>query len=133
VSRRAVQRTLWLLLVVTVPVRYQLADTELAPTLRLVFLTAITILLHLSEGYGGPLWATLLGLGLAQSIAYLLLFYAVAAVAARQLVRRLAPRAVLATVAAIAALLLGGAALLRPYVTPISSQTMYSGLFDVLR
>jgi hypothetical protein len=133
VSARAVQRVLWLLLVATIPVRYQLADSELAPTLRLVFLTAITLLLHLSEGYGGKLWATLLAIGLAQSVLYLLLFYALAAFAARQLTRRVGPRVALAFVAAVALLLLAGAALLRPYVTPISSQTMYSGLFDALR
>jgi len=132
-SQRAIKLILWLLLVATIPVRYQLADSEWAPTLRLVFLTAITLLLHLSEGFGGNLWALLLALGLAQSALYLLLFYACAACAAGQLVRRASPRLAAVLVAALALTLLGGAAALPLYVTPISSQAMYSSLLDVLR
>lgn len=132
-SQRALKLSLWLLLVATIPVPYQLADREWAPTLRLVFLSSITLLLHLSEGFGGKLWAALLGLSLAQSAVYLGLFYAVAACAARALAARVSPRGGAAILAVAALLLVGTAAAYPFYVTPISSQRMYSSLLDVLR
>lgn len=132
-SQRWLRLTLWLLLVATIPVRYQLADSELAPPLRLIFLTAMTLLLHLSEGYGGNLWAAMLALGVAQSALYLFIFYALAAFAARQLAARISPPVATLVVAVFATALLVSAVRRPHYVTPISSQHMYSSLVDVFR
>jgi hypothetical protein len=131
-SQRTAKYVLFFLFLLTVPVVCQLADREWAPAIRLGFLTLLILLLHISEGAGGWLWATMLGLGIAQTLVYAGLFYLVSSLVVRLLARVAKPPIVGAIVTAIAIALLS-TSMLEIYYTPISSSRMHSSLFHVFR
>jgi len=109
-----------------------LGGVEIAPLIRLLFFTAVIVLLQISEGSGGPYWWAFVGLGCGQSLLIATAFYGVAALVARASATLSPARRSLAVLAAAAA----GIALavaFQAYDTPMSSASMHSNLLQVFR
>jgi hypothetical protein len=128
-SRRAVFWSLGAVLLATLPAPYFLGDFEVAPPLRLLFLSGLFVGVALSEGaHGNQLLLTLLAA--LQALLWLGGVGAASAVLTRLLERVGAAR--LAAVGMLAAALVL-AALLPIYTTPMSSHAPRSsilGIFD---
>ena len=112
----------------TLPVPFFLGEPELAPVLRLAFLTGLLGAVLVTEG--GSTLAALVGLGAAQTLGYGLLLWLSAALVARVLEGFRAPAA-RGVVLAILAISLFAASLSEIYQTPLSSQRARSSLFQI--
>ena len=131
ISRKASRRILWLALLFTVPIPFYLGGFEVAPPVRVVFLTGLVVAVVATEGAAGY-QGTFTLLGVVQSVLWLALFYGVAAAIARMIQRGVGEGgrvwAVGALVVALFAL-----SLFEIYRTPLSSVSLHSnvaGLFD---
>ena len=129
-SRRTIRAIFWLLLIVTVPVPYMITELEIAPTLRLGFLSALIAGVRLAEGAGGWAWSAMLALGAVQTVLYAMLAYAVAAFAARLVVRFCPPARRPVVLVAVAVALLAASAF-DIYWTPLSSTRIKSSVQQV--
>jgi len=129
-SPKLVRRVLWALLALTLPVPFYLGGFEIAPTVRLVFLSALTIGVVVTEGAAGWL-ASFTLLAATQSLLWLLITWGLARLAGALLSGiRSGLRGVL--VAGLVAALLG-ASLFDIYTTNLSSRSARSnlvGIFD---
>ena len=127
-SRKAVRRLLFVVALLTVPIPFYLGEPELAPVLRLAFITSLMGRVLLAEG-GGTL-ATLVGLGAAQILVWGGLLFVASALLAWRIDRlRVAPVRI-AIVSAIAIGLLG-VSLAPIYDTPLSSKRMRSNVLQL--
>ena len=127
-TRRAAGWLLWIVAVATLPVPFYLGEPELAPVLRLAFLSGLMGAVLVAEG-GGTL-AALAGLGIAQTLLYAAAFRLVTALLARGLDRLRAPAARGAVVAVIA-IALFAVSLTEIYDTPLSSTRPRSNLAQI--
>jgi hypothetical protein len=128
VTRRTAGRLLWIVTLLTLPVPFYLGEPELAPVVRLAFLSALMSAVLVAEG-GGTL-GVLAGLGIAQTLLYAVVFRLVAAWVARGLDRLPAPRARSAVVV-IVAIVLFAVSLAEIYDTPLSSTRPRSNLTHI--
>lgn len=124
-SRAATRRLLFAVFLLTVPVPYMLGAVEVAPWLRLAFLTSLLGSVFAVEG--GPWMATLAGLGVVQTLLYAALIYFGAVIAAA-LLSRIAALTVRRVATAIVIVGLLGYSFTDPYETAISSTRARSSL-----
>ena len=124
-SRIATRRLLFAVFLLTLPIPYMLAAVEVAPWLRLAFLTSLLGSVFAVEG--GPWIGTMVGLGVAQTLVYLGLLYGVAFLGAA-LLSRIASLGVRGALTAVVVVGLLGYSLTEPYDTGISSTRAHSGL-----
>ncbi len=127
-TRSTARRLLWIVVLTTLPVPFFLGEPELAPVLRLAFLTGLLGAVLVTEG--GSTLAALVGLGAAQTLGYGLLLWLSAALVARVLEGFRAPAA-RGVVLAILAISLFAASLSEIYETPLSSHRARSSLFQI--
>ena len=130
-SRSRAKWWLWIFLLVALPVPYYMGDTELAPTLRLIFLTSLYVGIALEEGLTGTT-AIFTQVAAGTAAVYMALLLGVAAVLSRLIWRLESTVARRACVLGLAGLLLG-ASLFEIYDTPLSSSRMRSSIQHVLR
>lgn len=128
-TRTAVQRLLWVTALLVLPVPFYLGELELAPVLRLLFLTGLLAGVLLAEG--GRTLALLVGLGLLQALLWATALGLVSALMARTLERVHAPALRSAVAVAIAAGLVA-ASFTELYDTPLSSTRARSSVLHVL-
>jgi hypothetical protein len=124
-NRIATRRLLFAVFLLTLPVPYMLGAVEVAPWLRLAFLTSLLGSVFAVEG--GPWIGTMAGLGVAQTLLYLALLYA-AAVFVAALLTRIGALGVRRVATAIVVVGLLGYSLGDPYQTAISSTRARSSL-----
>lgn len=129
-STKNARRLLFATALLTLPVPFYLGEPELAPVLRLAFLTGLVAAVVAAEG--GMVTAALAGIGLVQALVWAGLLFAAAALAARALARIESGGARTAVVVALAAALLG-ASLGERYDTPLSSTRARSSLFQLFQ
>ena len=127
-SRKSTRRLLWLVALATLPVPYYLGEAELAPVLRLAFLTGLLTSVAVVEG--GFATVSIAAMGIAQTLLYALLLSLAARLLARAVT--LLPSALLRR-AAVACLAIGlcAASLLPIYETPLSSSRLRSSLWQL--
>ncbi len=126
-SPRAVRWLIFLAAFATLPLPYFLPEGELAPAMRLVFLTGLMSVVYATEG-SGPL-AAIWGMAIVQSLLWTALLYLAASLIARVLgAFASGPRSILALslVAALFALSLS-----EIYQTPLSSTRPRSNLLHL--
>lgn len=127
-STRNVRRLLYATALLTLPVPFYLGEPELAPVVRLAFLSGLITSVLVAEG--GGVNAMLAGIGIVQVLVWAGLLFAAAALLARGLAR--IPTAGVRTgVAAALAIALFGASLTDLYDTPLSSSRARSNLFQL--
>jgi hypothetical protein len=124
-TRIATRRLLLAVFLLTLPVPYMLGAVEVAPWLRLAFLTSLLSGVFAVEG--GPWIGTMAALGVAQSLLYLALLYA-AAVFVAAMLSRIGAMSVRRVATAIVIVGLLGFSLTDPYDTGISSTRARSSL-----
>jgi hypothetical protein len=127
VSPNAVRWLIFLAAFATLPLPYFLPEGELAPAMRLVFLTGLMSVVYATEG-SGPL-AAIWGMAIVQSLLWTALLYWAASLIARALgALSSGPRSLLALslVAALFALSLS-----EIYQTPLSSTRLRSDLLHL--
>lgn len=117
-TRPAIQRLLWITALLVLPIPFYLGEPELAPVLRLSFLTGLLGSVLFAEG--GPTLGLLVGLGVLQVLGWAAALGLVSTVIARTLERVHAP-VVRTAVAAVIAAGLVAASLTELYDTPLSS------------
>ena len=130
-SRSGAKWWLWAVLLIALPVPYYIGDTELAPPLRLIFLTGLYAGIALEEGLAGAT-AIFAQVAAGTVAVYLALLLGAAAVLSRLIWRLKADVARRACVLVLGGLLLG-ASLFEIYDTPLSSSRMRSSIRHVLR
>lgn len=127
-TRRTARWLLWSVALVTLPVPFYLGDPELAPLLRLAFLTGLMGAVLAAEG-GGTL-TLLVGVGVFQLLLFAGLLWLAAALLAWGIQRLRAPAARSAVVVAIA-IALFAVSLAEIYQTPLSSTRPRSNLTQI--
>ena len=129
-STKNARRLLFATTLLTLPVPFYLGEPELAPVVRLAFLSTLVASVFAAEG--GTVAATLAGIGYVQVFAWAGVLFAAAALIAKGLARVGAAGLRTAIVAAIAIALLG-ASLTQRYDTPLSSTRARSNLFQLFQ
>lgn len=125
-SKRNARRLLFATALLALPVPYYLGEPELAPVLRLAFLTGIVASVFAAEG--GGVTALLAGLGLAQLLLWSgLLFAAAAAIA------QVGSTRARTAIAALLCLSLLAASLTDRYTTPLSSTRARSNVLQIFQ
>ena len=110
------------------PVPFYLGEIELAPVLRLAFLTSLLSLVLAAEGGRTLQWIA--GMGIAQTALYTALFYIAAGLAARGIERLREPPLRVAAVGTVVFLLVVSGTL-PIYQTPLSSTRLHSDLWHL--
>jgi len=122
------RRLLFATALLAAPVPFFLGEPELAPVLRLAFLSTLVARVFVAEG--GSTTGTLLGIGLVQLFVWTGLLFLATGLVARVLDRLSTDRARVATIAALVVGLLG-ASLGDLYDTPLSSTRARSSLLHL--
>jgi hypothetical protein len=130
VSTKNARRLLFAVAWLTLPVPFFLGEPELAPVVRLAFLSALVSLVFAAEG--GLVTATLAGIGWVQALVWSGLLLLGAALIAKALARIESAGVRTAITAAIALVLLG-ASLGERYDTPLSSSRARSSLLQLFQ
>jgi hypothetical protein len=126
VSKRAARWLLFATALLTLPVPFYLGEPELAPVVRLAFLTGLVTTVFAAEG--GGVMASLAGIGWVQLLAWSALLFGAAAAIAQVGSRRLR-----AGIAAALCLALFAASFTERYDTPLSSTRARSNLFQLFQ
>jgi hypothetical protein len=129
-SPKLVRRVLWALFALTLPVPFYLGGFEIAPTVRLVFLSALTIGVVATEGAAGWLGSFSL-LAAVQSLLWLFITWGIARLVGALISRARSGLRVALVASLVAALL--GASMFDIYTTNLSSRSARSslvGIFD---
>lgn len=121
---------LWLVLLVTLPLPFFWTEPGLAPAVRIAFLAGLMCLLAIADGVGTnmPAFLTIL---IAQTLFWLALLYALAAIAVRVSRRLLSEQAARTCLIAVTAALFA-ASLFEIYHTPHSSSGPWANLVRIL-
>ncbi len=127
-TRSTARRLLWIVVLTTLPVPFFLGEPELAPVLRLAFLTSLMGAVLVAEG--GSTLAAFVGLGAAQTLGYGLLLWLSASLVAGVL-EGFRTSAARSAVVAIIAIVLFAASFSEIYDTPLSSSRSRSSLFQI--
>lgn len=127
-STQNVRRLLYATALLTLPIPFYLGEPELAPVVRLAFLSGLITSVLVAEG--GAVNAVLAGIGIVQVLVWAGLLFAAAALLARGLAR-ISAAGVRTGVAAALAIALFGASLTDLYDTPLSSSRARSNLFQL--
>jgi hypothetical protein len=126
VSKRNARWLLFATALLTLPVPFYLGEPELAPVVRLLFLTGLVGAVLAADG--GGVTATLAGIGLVQVLFWSALLYGAAAAIAR--VGSLRARTAIAAAISLALL---AASFTERYDTPLSSTRARSNLFQLFQ
>jgi hypothetical protein len=126
VSKRGARWLLFATALLTLPVPFYLGEPELAPVLRLAFLTGLVASVFAAEG--GGVTALLAGLGLVQGLAWSVLLFAAAAAIAQ-----VGSARARAAIAAALSLALLAASFTDRYDTPLSSTRARSNVLQLFQ
>jgi hypothetical protein len=126
VSKRGARWLLFATALLTLPVPFYLGEPELAPVLRLAFLTGLVTMVFAAEG--GGVTASLAGIGGVQVLAWAALLFGAAAAIAR--VGSARARTAIAVAISLALL---AASFTERYDTPLSSTRSRSNLLQLFQ
>ena len=125
---KAVRRILWGVFVLTLPVPFFLGGFEVAPTVRLVFLSGLIVGVVATEGPTGWL-GTFALLGAVQSLLWPLIFWGIAGLAGALISRARAPLRTVLVACVVVALL--ATSMFDIYRTSLSSSGARSSLVEI--